>query len=91
MNLFTHSLFVVLLVILVTLAHEEVMEEFTEVRVVRFAIKIEGTGVIDEDTKLIREPMTEKISWSIIFSVMWLYFCFLVAASENQQHQIQQL
>ena len=47
MNLFTHSLFVVLLVILVTLAHEEVMEEFTEVRVVRFAIKIEGTGVID--------------------------------------------
>ena len=51
-------------VVLVTLTHEEVTEEFTEVRVVGLVIKTKGTGVVEEDTKLIREPAAEKISWS---------------------------
>lgn len=68
-------------VILVAFTDEKAAEEFARVRMIRFVVEAECTSVVEEDAKFIGETMAEDIGGVVtFFSIMWLYFCFLVAA-----------
>jgi hypothetical protein len=65
-------------VILVGFTDEKAAEEFAKVRIIKFVIEAECTSVVEEDAKFIGETMAEHIGGG--GHIMWLYFCFLVAA-----------
>lgn len=49
-------------VVLVALTDEEIAEELAEVRIIGLVVETEGTGVVEEDPKLVGEAAAEKIS-----------------------------
>lgn len=49
-------------VVLISLANEEVAEELAKVGVIGLVVKAEGTGVVEENPKLIREATAEEPS-----------------------------
>lgn len=48
-------------IVLETLADEQVAEEFAEVRVVRLVVEAEGATIVKEDAKLIREATAKQV------------------------------
>jgi hypothetical protein len=55
------------IVVLVAFADKKVPEEFAQVRVIRLVVEAEGTSVVQEDSELVGESATEKISGSSHF------------------------
>jgi hypothetical protein len=66
-------------VILITFTDEEILQKLTNIRVLQLVFDVQCTNVVEENTKLIVEA-TAKLVGVVIFSIMQLYFGFLVVA-----------